>query len=71
MLKELTLNYRSNELSSSKSKEEKRVLKDIVESEIEKCNEKWQDIKKNYQEIIGQLNSYNSLRCHFTMKTQI
>ena len=47
------------------------MLKSIVESEIENCNQKWQDIKSQYQLILGQMNSFNSLRCHFMMKTQI
>jgi hypothetical protein len=70
MLRELNQNYRLNE-ASLKSKEEKNLLKDIVESEIEKCNLKWKEIKSHYRDMLGQLNSFNSLRCHFTMRTQI
>ena len=71
MLKELNKNYKDNDSSQTKTKEEKDMLKTIVESEIEKCNSTWQDIKGNYQTLLGQLNSYNSLRAHFTIKTQI
>lgn len=31
----------------------------------------WKDIKTNYQNILGELDLYNSTRCSFTMKTQI
>lgn len=38
---------------------------------MDKCGKQWQNIKEEYSSILAELNSLNSLRSHFTMKTQI
>lgn len=42
-----------------------------MENEIEKCNVKWQEIKRSYQQILQEIDSHNSIRCNFTLKMQI
>lgn len=46
-------------------------MKKIYEDEISKCNEKWQEIKEQYGQLLSELDILNSSRCNFTLKMQV
>jgi hypothetical protein len=71
LLKELGRNFSLNEASLSKTASEKDLLKDIVEGEIDRCNLKWEEIKRAYQQVLEEVDSHNSIRCGFTLRMQI